>query len=172
MTVNWIAFPLHPETPKEGKTLEALFSGQPVDIPKMLARLKDVASQLNLPFGDRTTTFNSRAAQELGKWAERQGRGDQFHQKVFEAYFANGINIAKSSHLVEISKSAGLDPKEAETVIKERGFKDDVDADWHLSRQAGITAVPTFVMGGDRLVGAQPYKALEALLISHGIARQ
>ena len=48
-------------------TLEALFAGQPVDIPAILARLKRVAGELGLPFGDRPMTYNSRLAQELGK---------------------------------------------------------------------------------------------------------
>ena len=75
----WRAFPLHPETPPEGRTLEALFAGRSVDIPAMLARLRQVATELNLPWGERTMTFNSRLAQELGKWAEDRGRGEAFH---------------------------------------------------------------------------------------------
>ncbi len=166
MNVNWIAFPLHPETPEEGITLETLFAGRPVDIPKMLDRLKITAIQLKLPFGNRNMTFNSRLAQELGKWAEKKGRGDRFHQRVFHAYFAEGINIAKPSSLLDICRQSGLDVNAAEVVIRERRFRDAVDKDWDLSRQAGITAVPTFVVGINRLVGAQPYRALENLLIS------
>jgi predicted DsbA family dithiol-disulfide isomerase len=33
--VRWIAFPLHPETPEEGLTLEELFAGKSIDIEKV-----------------------------------------------------------------------------------------------------------------------------------------
>ena len=44
--VRWAAFPLHPETPEEGFTLEELFAGQPIDIKKIMVRLKQVADEL------------------------------------------------------------------------------------------------------------------------------
>ncbi len=59
--------------PDEGRSLEDLFAGQPVDIDQVMARLKAVARELGLPFGDRAMTYNSRLAQELGHWAETEG---------------------------------------------------------------------------------------------------
>ena len=56
--------------------MENLFAGRPVDIPGMLTRLRQVARELDLPFGDRTMTYNSRLAQELGKWAGTQEGGE------------------------------------------------------------------------------------------------
>ena len=46
-------------------TLEALFKGRMVDISGMIARLRDVAAEEGLPFGERNMTYNSRPAQEL-----------------------------------------------------------------------------------------------------------
>ena len=37
-----------------------------------------------------------------------------------------------------------------------------------LSRQVGVTGVPTFVAGRYGVVGAQPYEALEALVRKAG----
>jgi predicted DsbA family dithiol-disulfide isomerase len=39
-------------------------------------------------------TYNSRLAQELGKWVETRGKGDQYHDAVFQAYFVDGKNLA------------------------------------------------------------------------------
>jgi predicted DsbA family dithiol-disulfide isomerase len=157
---------LHPETPEAGQTLEALFAGQPVDIPAMLNRLRQVADELGLPFGDRKMTFNSRMAQELGKWAEDQGCGGAFHQAAFLAYFEHGENIARHAVLLKICAAAGLDPAAAQKVLAQRSYREAVDRDWQLSRRMGITAVPTFVIDNQRLVGAQSMSALEALLTS------
>jgi predicted DsbA family dithiol-disulfide isomerase len=163
---------LHPETPQEGRSLEELFAGQPVDIPAMLARLKEVARGLNLPFGKRQMTFNSRPAQELGKWAEDQGRGDAFHMAVFLAYFQRGENIALAPVLLKICKSNGLDPAAAQKVLDERVYREAVDRDWQRSRRMGIRAVPTFMIGDQRLVGARSYEALEKMLISANANRK
>ncbi len=51
--------------------------------------------------------------------------------------------------------------------MDQRTFKDAVDADWELSRAKGITAVPTFIMGQDRLVGAQTHEILEKLVVKY-----
>jgi predicted DsbA family dithiol-disulfide isomerase len=170
--VKWTAFPLHPETPDAGQTLEALFAGQPVDVPGMLARLRQVAREQNLPFGERKMTFNSRLAQELGKWAEDQGCGDAFHHAVFLAYFERGENIARPPVLLQICSAIGLEPAAAQTVLDQRSYRDAVDRDWHRSRRMGITAVPTFVLNGQQLVGAQSYAALEGMALSAGVAKR
>jgi len=159
--VRWRAFPLHPETPQEGRTLEALFADRPVDIPGMIKHLKIVAAAEGLPFGNRTRTYNSRLAQEMAKWAETKGRGEAFHLAAFRAYFADGKNIAESDNLLEMANSVSLNPEEARKIITDRTFSPAVDADWQLARHLDIRAVPTFMWGQERLVGAQPYEVLK-----------
>ena len=85
--------------------------------PSSMERLKQVAAELRLPWGMRTRTYNSRRAQELGKWAESLGKGDEFHLAVFRAYFADGKNIADISVLKEIAGTIGLDRQIAGPVL-------------------------------------------------------
>lgn len=166
--VQWLAFPLHPETPEEGMTLEELFAGRNVDIPAIQQRLKRVADSLFLPFAAHTKTYNTRLAQELGKWAELQGKGDEFHHAVFRAYFAEPKNVARVDELVGLCTAVGLPADETRRAIMERSFREAVDADWGRSRALGITAVPTFVIGDERVVGFQPYDALVQLIKAAG----
>ena len=125
-----------------------------------MERLKRVAYECNVPWGARARTYNSRRAQELGKWAESVGKGDEYHMALFKAYFANGLNIGKVSILVQLAESLGLDSGRAEEILSQGTFKDEVDRDWKYSRACGITAVPTFQAGGRVAVGAQPYHVL------------
>jgi predicted DsbA family dithiol-disulfide isomerase len=170
--VRWTAFPLHPDTPEEGLTLEELFAGRTVDIHKIMLRLKQVADELGLPLGERKMTYNSRRAQELAKWAESKGKGDLFHEAVFRAYFVDGKNIGKVDELATLAQSIGLPEKEARSVLQSRTFKEAVDADWSRSRALGITAVPTFVIRDQAIVGAQPYEVLEELLKKCGVQKR
>jgi len=136
----------------------------------MVANLKLRADQLGLPFGTRTRTYNSRLAQELGLWAEENGRGEAFHRAAFHAYFADGQNLASRPVLLALAEKAGLPASGAETVIDGRTHAARVDRDWDDSRLLGITAVPTFVIGSHKLVGAQDYQTLCKLMQLYGVA--
>ena len=162
--VQWVLFPLHPDTPTEGLSLEDLFAGRNLDVETMYKRMKGLMEAEGLPYGQRTHTYNSRLAQELGKWGETQPGGEAIHDALYKAYFVDGKNIADPDVLVEVAQSVGLRENSAREVLGERSFKDAVDADWAKSRQYGVTGIPTFVAGGYKLVGAQPYDVLEQLL--------
>lgn len=117
----------------------------------------------------RTRTYNSRRAQELGKWAEALGKGEEFHQAVFQAYFAAGRNIADIAVLKGIAEKIGLDGRMAAQALAERTFKAAVDRDWEYSHACGITTVPTFMIEGRQVNGAQPYPALVDLVTATGV---
>jgi predicted DsbA family dithiol-disulfide isomerase len=91
---------------------------------------------------------------------------------AFRAYFVDGKNIAKISVLVDLAASIALPRKEAVSILATRAFKAAVDADWSLSQEKAITAVPTFVMNHDKLVGAQPYEMLERLMKAHEVKKR
>jgi predicted DsbA family dithiol-disulfide isomerase len=149
-------------------SLDELFKGRRIDLPSSMEHLKQLAAELGVPWGMRTRTYNSRRAHELGKWAEALGKGDEFHMAVFQAYFADGRNIADIYVLKEIAGTIGLDGQMVEQALAERTFKEAVDHDWKYSRTCGITAVPTFMVDGRKVVGAQPYQVLEDLVKGAG----
>jgi len=137
-----------------------------MDVTDMLARLGKVAEELGLPFGDRSHTFNSRRAQELGKWAEQQCHGKEFQDAVYRAYFVAGENIAHIKTLKNIATGIGLDPAAAERVLIEKSFSEEVDTDWNRARSLGITAVPSMIYGDRRLVGFHPYDEFRKLILN------
>ena len=167
-----VHFPLHPETPAEGRSMAELYAGRNVDPEAMYARMKTLMDAEGLPYGRRTHTYNSRLAQELGKWADTQPGGEALHDALYRAYFVEARNIGDPETLVEIARSVGLPADEARAVLSERRFKDQVDADWAKSRAYGVTGVPTFVAARYGVVGAQPYEVLEQLLDKAGAVRR
>jgi predicted DsbA family dithiol-disulfide isomerase len=164
--LNLVHFPLHPETPAEGMTLEQLFAGRssPAERRARAERMKGLMAAEGLPYGERTHTYNSRLAQELGKWADTQPGGSAIHDALYKAYFVSNRNIGDVDVLVDIAQSVGLPADEARKVITERRFQAAVDADWESARAAGVTGVPTFAAGGYGAVGAQPYEILQKLM--------
>ncbi len=164
MKVEWVHFPLHPDTPAEGRALADLFAGRNVDVQAMQAQMKARMAAEGLPYGERAMTYNSRLAQELGKWADTQPGGEAIHDALFRAYFVEARDISRSAVLLDIAQHVGLSADGAREVLEKRTFNDAVEADWKLSRRYGVTGVPTFVVGRYGVVGAQPYEALEQLV--------
>ncbi len=162
-------FPLHPETPQEGRSLEDLFAGRGVDLDAMYTRMKGLMDEEGLPYSRRTHTYNSRLAQELGKWADTQPSGEAIHDALYRAYFVDGVNVGDVEALLKVAAAVGLDMEATRKVLVSRSFSDAVDEDWAKSRQYGVTGVPTFIAGRQGVVGAQPYEALEQLLQQAGV---
>ena len=169
IVVNLVHFPLHTDTPAEGVSLDVLFAGsKAAERAARQVRMQGLMDAEGLPYGERTHTYNSRLAQELGKWADTQGGGATLHDAIYKAYFVEGKNIGDLETLVDLAQSAGLSAEAARKVLTERSFKDAVDEDWSASRKAGVTGVPTFAAGGYGVVGAQPYEELERLMLAVG----
>jgi predicted DsbA family dithiol-disulfide isomerase len=162
--VEWVHFPLHPDTPAEGRSLADLFAGRNMDRKAMHAQMKARMDAEGLPFGERTMTYNSRLAQEVGKWAVTQPGGEAIHDALFRDYFVEARDISQPGVLLDIVARVGLSVEGAREVLEKRTFEAAVDADWELSRRYGVTGVPTFVIGRYGVVGAQPYEALEGLV--------
>tara|TARA_B100000676_G_C18066947_1_gene841616 strand:+ start:2027 stop:2590 length:564 start_codon:yes stop_codon:yes gene_type:complete len=162
--VELVHFPLHPETPEEGLPIAKLYAERNMDPEEMFRQMKERMDAEGLPYGKRTHTYNSRKAQELGKWADTQQNGHLLHDAFYRAYFVDTQNIADKNLLLSVVDKVGLDITEAHKVLDKRLFREAVDRDWEKSRNYGVTGVPTFLAGGYGVVGAQPYGALEKLM--------
>lgn len=172
VAVELVHFPLHPDTPAEGLALQTLFRSGPEGIAEKNAQMKARMDAEGLPYSSRTHTYNSRLAQELGKWADSVSPGSSIHDGFYRAYFVDTRNIADPAVLLDIVAKTGLDVEAAREVLEKRTFKAAVDADWAKSRAYGVTGVPTFVAGRYGIVGAQPYEAIEELVLQVGGKRR
>jgi predicted DsbA family dithiol-disulfide isomerase len=143
-----------------------------MDVSKMMTILNRIANRLGLPFGEPKNMYNTRLAQELGKWAEFKGKGYEFHEAVFRAYFVKGQHIGKAHVLVELAESVNLNGKDAQKVIQNRTYRETIDSDWKRSYDLSVTEVPTFLCNHQALVGAQPYETLRNFLLPNKVDRR
>ncbi len=129
-----------------------------------IAGLKAAADQAGVVLNAPPMAYNTRLAHEGGKYAETRGAGDRFHDVVFRAYFVDGLDIGDPHVLSGLAASIGLSGDEMKACITVRKFSEAVDRDWKRSREMFITAVPTFMMGDQKLVGAQSYEILKGFV--------
>ena len=162
VTIRWLHFPLHPETPPEGILMKDLYKNRDRESAKAYGdHLRALMAEAGLTYNKRTRLDNSRIAQELGAWADTQMEGDEFHYAMFQAYFVDDRTISDRDTLIDIAGSVGLDKQTAREVIESRSFSAKVTEDWNRAWENGVTGVPTFVARDLFVYGSQPYEVLE-----------
>ncbi|MEL6347219.1 MAG: DsbA family protein, partial [Myxococcota bacterium] len=108
--------------------------------------------------------YNTARAQELALWAETQPGGERIHDRLFQAYQVDNVDVNDVEVLLGIVEELGWDVGEARVVLDARTFAQKRQAHWTLAQRSGVTAVPTFVVGQRGVVGAQPTAVLKQLI--------
>ena len=159
-TLEWHPFQLNPDMPREGMSrvdyLAAKFgdkAGPAYDSIKARAAEQGI----EVDFDAITRTPNTLDAHRMIHWAGIEGRQDAMVDALFAANFREGRDIGDHDVLADLADGIGLD---ASVMLKLLQSDEDVDLirqrDAH-SREMGVNAVPTFIVGQRHAVpGAQP----------------
>ena len=166
-----IHFPLHPNTPEEGRDLLDLFSCSQDELNKKNYMMSRLMNEENLEYKNREFTFNSRLAQELGYWGQFKYSNDIIHDEIYKSYFINKKNIYNIDILLKAASKAKLPQEEAKEILEKRIYKDIIDKHWEYSYKIGVTGVPTYILGTSYLVGAQQEKNFHSLFEKENIER-
>lgn len=114
---------------------------------------------------DRALVVDTRTAHQLSHFAAAHGRQHELMQRLFRAYFTDGLNVADHQVLADLAAEAGLDRDAALAALAGGEYADSVEADLRQAREIGITGVPFFVFAGKYAVsGAQPVEAFRQAL--------
>ncbi len=115
---------------------------------------------------------NTRRALALAEHARDERRLHEVRRGLMDAYWREGCDIEDEAVLARVARAAGLDAAGALLAIDGPGVLARVDAMGADAAEAGVTGIPTFVVGGRRVVGAQPYDVLAALVEAAGARRR
>ena len=109
---------------------------------------------------DRALAVNTLLAHRLLWLAERDyGAAVQREvaERVFEAYFANGVDVGDRAQLGELAAAAGMERERVARFLASSEGESEVRAEIAEARALGVDAVPTFVFDDRYAVsGAQP----------------
>lgn len=163
LEVEWRPFELHPETPKEGFRMDG--KSFPREYLEMvLANVKRLADEDGLEIKFSGKLPNSQLALYIAEFMKKKGKFDEFHKLVFEKYWKEGKDIGDRSLLLDLAESIGVDKNEILDYIKSDEPANLLkEASLELGRY-GINGVPTFLIGGKFIVGAQPYEVFEDVI--------
>lgn len=160
--IEWHPFQLNPDMPSEGMDraayLEAKFGGQK-GAASAYAPIVERAEALGLGinFAGIERTPNTLDAHRLIHWAGIENLQGAAVDALFDAYFVQNRDIGSHEVLADIADGIGMDASVVLRLLASDADRDDIIARDAHSRQMGIRAVPTFIVGGRHAVpGAQP----------------
>jgi predicted DsbA family dithiol-disulfide isomerase len=157
--VTWLPFHLHPEYPPEGITraeLDARYG------PRSQDRIRQWFEDEGLVYAPPPEVVsNTRLALELGEGAREEGLHRAYHDRVMDAYWAEGIDLSERSALEELARGVGMSAEGIARALDDRAWAPVVDSSTARAQAAGVTGVPAFVIDWRVLVvGAQPREVL------------
>jgi predicted DsbA family dithiol-disulfide isomerase len=105
---------------------------------------------------------NSRLSLLLSEYAKEAGVFDKLHQKLFQAYFEEGIDIGNRETLLQLAENIGLSRGEAEQSWQNQIWQQRLEKISAAAQKDGVTGVPTFIINEKhRITGAQPYQTFQ-----------
>lgn len=120
---------------------------------------------LNYNFDDMklTDTFT---AHRLFQYAKEEGKGYEYYDELYQAFFLNGALISDHDFLKEISAKLELDAARVDEILTtEEEYAKEVVLDIQQASQVGAQGVPFFVFDNKYGVsGAQPVEIFEEVL--------
>ena len=156
--MTWLPFDLHPEYPEEGLPRE-----------RLLARYGDTFQErLRARFAEEGLAYTpnpdvvprSLTALRLTELARDLGRHEEVHDRLMDAYWADGVDLGDPDELRRLAHDLPQD--EVERVLTTDAFRDRVHASTAQAQSAGIDGIPAWVIDGRLLVpGAQPRAVFE-----------
>jgi len=163
VTVEYRSFQLDPHAAREPErdlydVLAAKFGISREQAVQMNQRVAEQGREVGIDFRFGVVIpSNTLDAHRLIKFAGRHGKEQDVIERLFEAYFTSGRNVADHRTLADIAEQAGLDRKAAEEMLKSGAYADEVEADGLEASRLGARGVPFFVINRKYGVsGAQP----------------
>jgi predicted DsbA family dithiol-disulfide isomerase len=99
------------------------------------------------------------------QYAKEKGSGNEYNGRVLRAFFQEEQDIGDSEVLTQLAEEVGLNREQFREALETRQYKEaHQTALYHTHKEAGISAVPTFMIEGQRLQGLQSKETLERVI--------
>ena len=144
-----------------------MYGGNPDYYKAVHANYRRLAGQVGLPVGEITTIAHTMLPLMVGEVAREQGCHEAYHRATFHAYWADGLNIGEWKVLEPLALGAGLRINIDDLQSREQELRRLVDEGYKEGRRLGVSGIPTFFIGGEQVVGAQPYEAIKEVVERH-----
>ena len=165
LEVDWRGFQIHPDWPATGIPAEKVYGAQGSDARKAAwQRISSMAAEAGITMRPPSVLTNSHHALAACEYAVASGKGEEFEERVFRAYFHDGSNIGDVEVLKKLGTDVGLDAAQILAAIESPEVQLKLKNNSLVAHQHGVSGVPTFFIGNYPLVGAESEDAMRKIL--------
>lgn len=101
------------------------------------------------------------------EFAKDQCKGDEYNDAVFRAFFQQSRDIGRIDVLADIANEVGLDPEQFRAALEQGTYRDRVQQLLQTAyERIRVTAVPTMIIGRQRLEGLYSAGAMRQVIES------
>ncbi len=163
--IEWKSFQLDPTLPIERKEIENVYQylakrkGITLEQSiKMHAQVMEMARRAGLAYHfEKAVVANSFMAHKLIQLAKEKGLGNEIEERLFKAYFTDGMDMGDPATLIELGTEIGLQGAEIKEALTSDDYAYKVKQDIMEGAQLGVQGVPFFVFDRKYAIsGAQP----------------
>lgn len=163
--LEWRGFQIHPEWPAEGMPASEYRRGMDPETRRAIwERISAMANAAGFSMTQPETLSNSRLALEAAEFAKAVGRDEAFEERVYRAYFQEGLNIGDQGVLANLGAEVGIDRDEMNLVLESNRYTLTLQNNAYVAHEREVNGVPTFFIGEYPLVGAQSEDVMRRVL--------
>jgi predicted DsbA family dithiol-disulfide isomerase len=108
---------------------------------------------------------NSRRAQALAELARDRGRHAELHPRLFDAYWARGLDLGDEEVLLAEGEAVGLAKDEITAALEDPQYVGRIAEQTTAALELGAAGVPAWLVDERALVpGAQPHELFDSVL--------
>ena len=169
--VRWRPFRLDPTIPPEGIARDTYLTrkfGSVAAVAAAHGRLTELgrAEGIDYRFEAIARSPSTIDAHRLIRWAAASDREDAMVERLFSAYFSDGLDIGEANVLVRLADDVGLSEADIARRLAGDGDRQEVIDEVENAYRIGVSGVPTYVIDGQYgVVGAQPGELLAQAIV-------
>lgn len=158
--IRWRPYMLDPTIPPEGLDRQQYMLNKfgAEKLKTIHDPLIEAGKELDVPyhFDLITRTPNTLDAHRLIRWAHTVDRQNEMVERLFMAYWSEGMDVGNRDVLAQCAGEAGINAAQIRELLDSEQDVEETKAEIQHATNIGVTGVPTFIMAQSyALVGAQ-----------------
>ena len=165
LDIKWRGFQIHPDWPAEGMPASEFRREMSPETRRAIwDRIQAMAEATGFAMRPPEILTNSRLALEAAEYAAEIGKGDAFEERVYRAYFNEGLNIGQQGVIADLAAEVGIDRDDLNVAIESNRYTMRLKNNAMVAHNRNVDGVPTFFIGEYPLVGAQSEDTMRQIL--------
>jgi len=169
--IEWKSFQLDPEMDNsEGLNVHQYLGKRKgvtmADGKRMNDQMSAIAFEVGLEYNfDKAIINNTLNAHRLLHFAKTKGVQHQMKERIFKAYYTEGLDVADIDTLATLAAEVGLNAVETKEILTSDVYTIEVLGDQQQAFKIGVQGVPFYVFNNKYAVsGAQPTEVFAQVL--------